>query len=259
MLYFCSIMKPSLILLSFLPFCVLAQEKDEVEFTADRPGTTTSVDVLPKGRVQWETGVGYERARADDIVNTAWTLNETLLRWGFSDFAELRFQGAYLYDIDNGEAAHGFSNIAIGTKAKLFNGWKAVPTISLLANVFIPGSTDATFMIDEWGGQMGLLFNNNLSPWCTLSYEADLIWYASAKPTLLWGLCLDFQVTKRCSLMLEEFNFHYPQLHEHWVELGASYMLVPRLKLDLSTDINLRHPKTFFNLMLGVAWQITKK
>ena len=48
-------------LLVFLPVFVMAQES--VGFTADRPGSTTSVDVLPRGRVQWETGIGWERSK----------------------------------------------------------------------------------------------------------------------------------------------------------------------------------------------------
>ena len=43
------------------------------------------------------------------------------------------------------------------------------------------------------------------------------------------------------------------------VELGAAYMLTPRLQLDLATDIYLNYPKRYFNLMVGIAWQITKK
>ncbi len=48
------------ILLSFFPLSALAQS-EEAGFTADRPGATTGIDVLPKGRLQWETGVGYQQ------------------------------------------------------------------------------------------------------------------------------------------------------------------------------------------------------
>ena len=280
-------MKSYLCLITFaiLPLCALAQSEEEADFTADRPGATTGVDVLPKGRVQWETGFGYERTKVvEDVAVTTWTLNSSLLRWGISESAELRLQADYLYSSIEGTHVKGFSNVAFGTKVKLFEGWKAankreqngactdsaereqarlkakaVPTISLLCNIFIPSSSDDDFLPEEWSGQMGLLFQNELTSWLSLGYEADLTWYGGTKPIFFWGACLGFQLNDRLSLMAEEYNYHYDGFHENWVELGAAYMLTPRLQLDLATDIYLNYPKRYFNLMVGIAWQITKR
>ena len=80
------------IMVALLPLLALAQS-EEAGFTADRPGATTGVDVLPKGRVQWETGFGYERTKVvEDVAVTTWTVNSSLLRWGISESAELRLQ-----------------------------------------------------------------------------------------------------------------------------------------------------------------------
>ena len=80
------------ILLFFLPLSVLAQSEG-TGFTADRPGATTEPDVIPKGRLQWETGVGYQHIKMEGLETYSWTLNTTLLRFGISDYAELRLQG----------------------------------------------------------------------------------------------------------------------------------------------------------------------
>lgn len=195
----------------------------------------------------------------DGPAATTWTLNNSLLRWGISESAELRLQADYLYSSCEGAHTNGLSNVAIGTKVKIFEGWKAVPAVSLLGNVLVPGGSDAEFLPKEWGGQMGLLFQNELTSWLSLGYEADLTWYGGTKPQFFWGACLGFQINDRLSLMAEEYNYHYDGLHENWVELGAAYMLTPRLQLDLATDISLNYPKRYFNLMVGIAWQITKK
>ena len=244
--------------LVLLPLCALAQT-EEAGFTADRPGATTGVDVLPKGRVQWETGIGFERSKMDGPAATTWTLNSSLLRWGISESAELRLQADYLYSSCEGAHTNGLSNVAIGTKVKLFEGCKAVPAVSLLGNVLIPGGSDAEYLPRYVGGQMGLLFQNELTSWLSLGYEADLIWSDSARPTVFWGFCLGFQVTDRCSLIAEEYNYNMAGGHENWIELGAAYQLTPRLQLDLATDISLNDPKHYFNLLAGIAWQITKK
>lgn len=202
-------------------------QSEEAGFTADRPGATTGVDVLPKGRVQWETGIGLERSKMDGPTATTWTLNNSLLRWGISESAELRLQADYLYTDIEGTHVKGLSNVAFGTKVKLFEGWKAVPAVSLLGNVLVPGGSDAAFLPEEWGGQMVLLFQNELTSWCSLGYETDLIWSDAAKPTFFWGACLGFQLNDRLSLMAEEYNYNKPDGHENWIELGAAYMLTP--------------------------------
>ena len=258
-------MRIASLLLALLPLCAMAQSEEEAGFTADRPGATTGVDVLPKGRVQWETGIGYERSKMDGPAATTWTLNTSLLRWGISESAELRLQADYLYSNCEGVHTNGLSNVAIGTKVKLYDGWGAVPAVSLLGNVMFPdrclpsfGGDGGGLLPEEWGGQMGLLFQNELTSWLSLGYETDLIWSDAAKPTFFWGACLGFQLNDRLSLMAEEYNYQYSDSHENWVELGAAYMLTPRLQLDLATDISLNYPKRYFNLMVGVAWQITR-
>ena len=245
------------ILLAFLPLSALAQS-EETGFTADRPGATTGTDVLPKGRLQWETGVGFERSKLDGPKVNTWTANTTLLRWGFSDYAELRLQGDWLFDSSEGAHNSGLSNVAIGTKVKLFDGWKAVPAISLLGNMLIPGGTGSTNLPEHVGGQLGLLFQNQLTDWLSLGYEGDLIWSDTQRPTVFFGACLGFSVSHRWQLMLEEYN-NTSDGTECWMELGAAYQLSNRIQLDISTDINLKEPKNFWNLNVGVAWQITRK
>ena len=257
--------KPRLVTLFFalLPVMVMAQ-REERGFTADRPGVTTGVEVLPKGRFQWETGMAYEHSRFDGPLATTWVLNSSLIRYGISRSAELRLQGDFLHTSCEGTHTNSFSNIAIGTKTILFEGWKAFPAVSLLSTIlvsgdFIPsfgGEEEDSYLPKEWGGQMGLLFQNELTWWCSLGYEADLIWSDSARPTLFWGASLTFQLNNRLTLMAEEYNDNGPDGHENWVEVGAAYMLTPRLQLDLASDISLHHTKRYFNIMAGIAWQI---
>ena len=70
--------------LLFVPALAFAQE--ESGFTADRPGESTGPDVMPLHRVQWETGVGFSRTFGVD----EFTLNNTLIRYGLTQFAEVR-------------------------------------------------------------------------------------------------------------------------------------------------------------------------
>ena len=244
------------IVLSLLPLSVLAQS--EVEFTADRPGATTSIDVLPKGRFQWETGVGYQHINMQGLKTYSWTLNTSLLRSGISDNAELRLQGDWSKMGGDIFSYNGPENVAIGTKVRMYDGWKFVPAVSLLGNVYVP-SKHYDMMPNNWSGQIGLLFQNQLTSWLSLGYEGDISWLDNDDPFYFYGFCLGFTVSKRWQLMVEEYNNAYDQSTENWLELGAMYKLSNRLQLDISTDIDLEEPKAFWNVSIGVAWQITKK
>lgn len=236
----------------------LAQSED-TGFTADRPGATNGIDVLPKGRLQWETGIGFERSKLDGPTTKTWTVNTSTLRWGFSDYAELRLQGDWLFDSCDSEHDSGLSNLAVGTKVKLFDGYKAIPTMALLAHVFIPGNSESTYLPEHWGGQVSLAFQNELSSRLSLGYEANLTWCEAARPTFFYGACLCFVLNDRWLLLAEEYNSNNSDGTESWVELGAAYMLTNRLQLDMSTDISLNYPHRFCNLNVGVSWQITRK
>ncbi len=239
-----------------VPLFTIAQKNDG--FTADRPGATTGPDVLPKGRLQWETGIGWERSKIESMTVDTWAINTSLLRWGFSETAELRLQANYLHSSVDGESYDGFADVAIGTKMKLLEGKKALPTISMLANVYIPGGSDANYLPEQWGGQIGLLFQNQLTPSISLGYEGDLIWSDDSRPTVFYGICLGIDITDKISIGLEEYNNNFSEGTESWAEISVGWQVAPRIQLDLGTDISLNYPSRYQNLMLGIAWQITK-
>ncbi len=245
------------ILSALLPLSALAQS-EEAGFTADRPGATTGVDVLPKGRLQWEMGMGYQQVRQNGATSYIWTLNTTLLRFGISDYAELRLQGDWNNEGGEFFDYNGSENVAIGAKARLFDGWKFVPAISMLGNIIIP-SKHYDNMPNNWSGQMSLLFQNQLTPWLSLGYEGNLTWFDSEKPIIFYGACLGYTLNDHWQLILEEYNYKYPDSTENWMELGVAWQLFPRVQIDVNTDINLNDIKSFWSIAMGFAWQITRK
>jgi hypothetical protein len=245
------------LLFVLLPLAAIAQD-EEADFTADRPGVTNSVDVLPMGRVQWETGIGFERSKLDGPAVNTWTPHTSTLRWGFSDYAELRLQGSWLYESCEGAHTSGLSDVAIGTKVKLFDGWKAVPKMALLANIFVPDS-HSPYLPTHWGGQVSLAFQNELAPWLSLGYEGNMTWCDDARPAYYYGAYLCFTLSDRWLLLTDAYHIHATDGSESWVQLGAAYQLTDRLQLDMSTDISLNHPNRYGNLNVGISWQITKK
>ncbi len=245
------------ILLLALALAGMSARGQNVPFTSDLPGTTGGSDVLPKGRFQWETTVGVERDALAGPINTIWTLNSSLLRLGMTDTAELRLQADYLYSVCDGTHMNGLSNVAIGTKLQLFRSKKQGPNLALLANVYVPGGKDSHFLPSEWGGQLALLLDYRLNSWMSLCGEGDMLWMGEA-PTYFYGLGLNFDLSDRCFLAVDEYNETENGDTDCWLALSFAFQLAPRLLLDISTDFSLKEPANYQNLMIGVAWQITE-
>lgn len=241
-----------------LPLFAAAQDDD---FTADRPGTTNSADILPLGRLQWETAVGWERSKLDGPSTTTWTLNSSTLRYGIGGRAEIHLQADRLLSSCDGEHDGGFANVAVGTKVRLYTpetDGPLLPAVCLLGNVFVPGGSDAAFLPRYWGGQVGLVFQHELAPWCTLNYDGELTWSDDERPQAFLGICLGFTLSDRLSLVAEEYNYNQSGGSESWIGLGLGWQIAPRLQLDLGTDLSLNHFGDYHNLTVGLVWQLTK-
>ena len=125
-------------LLFLLSLSVLVAQEPEFTISADRPGMATGVDILPFKKVQFETGFQWDYSGTSAI-----TLPTAMLRFGLSDFAELRLQ----YDgtlTENLGATWNYSvePLTIGTKIKVLEGGQYVPAISFMANLAIPSTSD---------------------------------------------------------------------------------------------------------------------
>ena len=249
-------------MLAMAPLCLMAQE-ETADFTSDLFGGLTGVDVLPKGRLQWETYALYEHTTMSGEKSETWCPNTSVLRYGINSTTEISMQAAFLHATDGGTDYTGFSDLAVGFKTRMFEGWKAVPAIALRGTLFIPGGENYAYLPDKFGCQLDLLFYNQLTTWCDLSYMGSIIWDDASHPTILWGASLGLSLTERLSFSVEERNCYYgPDKEERlqpWVGLTLSYQVHPRAELGVSSDISLRHSRDYFNIMLGVAWQLTEK
>lgn len=252
------------LIIAFLPLCVVAQDEDSAEFTSDLFRGITSTDVLPKGRLQWETYASYEHSSLYGETSDIWNLNTSVFRYGIGHTTELSVQGAWLYDKTDGEHMRGFSDVAIGFKTRVFDGWKAVPSIALGGRLYIPGGKDAAFMPEQFGYQADLICHNQLTSWFDLTYMGSLLWDGEPKPTTFWGVNFGFPLSDKLYFSLESDNYYYgiddiEDRLQCWLSLTLTYQVHSRVELGVCSDINLQYPKRFFNLALGVAWQLTKK
>lgn len=249
------------LMIALVPVCLMAQETETAEFTSDLFGGITGTDILPKGRLQWETYAMYEHTTMFGVEADTWSPNVSVLRYGIRKDTELMVQGAWLHTTDEGTNYTGFSDLAVGFKTKLFDGWKAVPSIALRGLLYIPGGENHSLLPDNFGFRLDLIFRNQLTSWCDLGYMGSIIWDDAPHPTAFGGAYLDFKLSDKLTLSLEEDNYYYgpdkDEKFQTWASCTVSYQLHPRVELGIASDFCLRHIRDHFDVMLGVAWQLT--
>ena len=156
-----------LLLFTFVALCLQAQDVENAEpqsVAADRPGMATGVGVLPFKAIQWETGFQWDYADRQH----SFTLPTTMLRFGVAPFAELRLEyDGTLYS--NAKWQYQVEPLILGTKIRVFDGWKAVPKISFLANIAIPITKEA-YQSLHVAPSLYLLFENDVTDWLNLCY-----------------------------------------------------------------------------------------
>ncbi len=234
-------------------------QEEEFEFSADRPGTTTSPDIMPKYKLMWEAGLQYEHDCADGTSTNTFNYHSSLFRFGVSDYAELRFGIAASQTYLEGEDNYGgISSLAIGTKVKIFDGWRAVPKISLLGELLLPGGSNHKYLPQHVGTNLHLLFNNDITSWFSLGYDAGVIWSGDTdeeRPSTFLGACFSFKPTERLGLFVEEYNT-LNTTNQYMTEFGGTYMVSSRVQIDAYIDMNLQHMDKYVNIGIGVVWRI---
>lgn len=238
-------------------FCCHAQE-DDLEFSADRPGATTSPDITPKYKLMWEVGMQYEYDRTDNVCIKTFNYYNSMFRFGVSDYAELRFGFAASQTYPESEHSYGgISSLTFGTKVKLYDGWRAIPKVSLLGELLLPGGSNHNYLPQHIGGNLHLVFSNDITSWFSLGYDAGLIWsgVTDENATTFLGVCCSFKTTQRLGLFIEEYN-NLNEENLYMTEFGGTFMITPRVQIDAYADMNLQHMDKYINVGIGVVWKI---
>ncbi len=248
----------SLILLMACLIVANAQNESPA-ISADRPGMATGTDVMPFLKVQWETGFESSWDGAPGFL-----LPTTMLRFGITKFAELRleYDGSYGRLIDR-HWSYDVQPLVIGTKVKIFEGYKWVPKISLMANLAIPLIRIPGYaMQPHVAPSLYLLFQNDVTDWFNIGYNVGAEWSGfSHIPSTFLALCLGFNISDRFGAFVESYNYftRYGKRNtgaECDLDFGFTCLVHPRVQLDLYGMFNCQDPRNFNGIGLGVAWLI---
>lgn len=255
-------MKRLISLIPMLALCLVctAQEDDNV-ISPDRPGTTTSVDIVPLHALQWETGLSYEKDETKgnvDEYEKIWTINNSIFRYGLTKNAELFFEIEVQSKKTGMEDWYtGLSKIGIGTKIMVFESVNPmIPNVSFLGSVAIPGKSKSELLPDYIGGNLHVLANSQLTPWFDVGLDAGITWDDNERqPITFLGTGFTFSVAQPLSLYIEQYNYiHHGGSSK--IEAGMAFLASNRVQFDMGASLSLNNISSFFNAFIGVAWKI---
>jgi hypothetical protein len=187
-----------------------------------------------------------------------------MLRFGLSDFAELRLQyDGTLVENPGAQWSYNVEPLTIGTKIRVLEGGQYVPAISFMANLAIPSTSDLAHTMHV-APSLYLLFQNDITDWFNVGYNVGVEWNGEdAIPATFLAICLGFGITDNFGAFLESYNYFTrydlstgKTAVDANLDFGFNYIVHPRIQLDLYASFNCQDPKSYSNIGLGIAWLI---
>ena len=240
----------------------------------DRPTQSASAYVLPKGRLQWETGAIFQRT--NDILNQ-YTYNNSLIRYGLSDNFEARLTLNYegfdlaLDGADLNES--GFSPVAVGFKSKIADENGFWPQISFVGQVLLPSGDDG-FEVESVIPSFRFSMTHNFSSTSSLGYNWGMEWQEFLPGAVnIYTLMYNQGFADSFAWFLEFYGFIYGEnetilgdeidiADDHRVNSGFTYLLNDKIQFDLSAGVgfsdDLSNSSPDFFLSGGVSFAFIK-
>lgn len=246
---------------------------EEPPLITDRPDQTESAFTVPKGLFQIEGGWGYGEAndRATEVTAQAFPL--ALLRIGLNTVFELRI-GVPGVEIERTDTATGSSDTrglvdaTVGFKVVIAEERGALPQTAFLGTLVIP-SGDQELTRDGVDPSFRFVLSNTLSPRLSLSYNLGMVWLTepSGNGTLEtsslfdWTVALGISARDRLGVFVEAFGVAPIDAEIGTAtafDTGATYLLTPRLQLDVSASVGLSRAAADWTMGLGCSFRFPR-
>ncbi len=251
-------MKKTIILAVSILMACLCHAQDELPTVVpDRPGNTWGTEVTPLHKLIWDNGIGFEST--PEGTHTM-TLNTTILRYGIFENMELRVGTDFEMSKD-GEAlksTFGIKPLCVGTKLKVYEGTRILPSIGLLAELTSPHIGSKELLPSHLAPSMYLLFEHTVTNWFGICYNVGEKWDGeSATPTTYLALSFNFSFNDNLGAFVETYNYLHPENeNQYMTEIGFTWLVSRRVQLDIEGDFDLQNLGKYYSIGCGVSWLI---
>ena len=259
-------------LLDRLHRAVSHEEDPDGPINTDRPTFTPANTVVPRGRLQFESGWTVNAERTSQTRSTVYDFPELAARYGLADRVEFRmfWSGETLSDERVRRrrplrSIDGPGDTEVGFKWQLLPGDKKrkwIPTTALITSVIAPTGGSSPYSSETVEPFVNLIYGWSLAEKLTLSGSTGYLEIREqGAPNLLprsdnyqrWhqSIVAFYTPVDRVTLFYEWYILMYTNAPDHrpssFMDGGLLYALTPNIQLDIRAGFGLSgRPDDFF-------------
>jgi len=233
--------------------------------STDRPGQSTSTDIVARGTLQIELGLQYQpESAAGDRRTPDLSAPQLVLRWAPLGWLELRFgQNTAFYSTrTTGAEEASSSELVFGTKAQLVEQRGAIPTVGGLFELNVPIATSGSAtsgmnptltVLAAWGLASDWELDANLGVSVPSQGVDDPTRVVQLAPVLSLG----WDATDRIGLFVEWYSSvkANDEPTQESTDGGITFLVTDDLQIDFAGGAGLNAPAPDFYVGAGLAWR----
>jgi Putative MetA-pathway of phenol degradation len=240
--------------LSFLSLTIVkSQTLDPI--ATDRPDQTECPFIVPKGYIQAENGLVYEKINQ---TNAVMVHPSTLWKYGISEKLEFRLITEIMSEHAlNQTNSIGLTPITIGFKTKIADENGFMPLVSFIGHLGIPNWASSEFQTNYFAPSFRFTMQHTLSEKFTLAYNLGAEWDGETpQTTFIYTLTSGYSITQKLGAYLEFYGFAPQKLPaDHRFDGGFTYLINPNIMVDVSGGFGLTENAPHYYFSLGFSYR----
>jgi Putative MetA-pathway of phenol degradation len=249
------------ILMSISLFLGMTSAKSQsiAPIATDRPDQTECPFIVPKGFIQAENGLTYEKIKAEC---KAIAYPSILWKYGISKNTEFRLITEFVSEKEFSKEKKGLTPITVGFKTKIAEEKGLLPLISFIGHLSIPHWASAEMKANYYAPSFRFTMQHTLSDRFTLAYNLGAEWDGETpQATFIYTLTSGYSITEKLGAYLEIYGFAPQQQRaDHRFDGGFTYLITPNVMVDVSGGLGLTEnaPESYMSLGFSYRFKISK-
>jgi hypothetical protein len=223
----------------------------------DRPDQTECPFIVPKGYLQAEHGLVYEKINK---TSRAMTHPSILWKYGISDNLEFRLITEVVSEKGLTKPITGLTPIVFGFKTRIAEEQGILPQVSFIGHLSIPNWASKALKTNYYAPSFRFTMQHMLSNKLAFAYNLGAEWDGETpNSTFIYTLTTGYSMTEKLGAYLEFYGFApQNQSTDHRFDGGLTYLINPNLMLDISGGLGLTDnaPNSFISVGFSYRFKI---
>lgn len=234
----------------FLIWSGMMQAQEYIQ--TDRPDKTETVYVVPKGYLQTETEIVFEKLNTDE---QKWGLLTTLWKYGLNNKTEIRIITSSYLSKDFKHKTFIIEPVSIGFKSSLTEQNGILPKTSFIGSMQwdkhpVKRTTVAV-------PSFRFTFQNEINEYATIGYNLGMEWNDKKEEQYIYTFTYGNRLNSKLNYYIEAYGFLSPYRRaDHNIDGGFTYYINPNLMVDTSGGIGLSSTSSTYFIGIGISYRV---